>query len=330
MILIDLVYINSPGGINVSKLLLDNIIELNNQENYKLLLDRKNSIYFKNYPIVKSIISKSEFSRFFFYKRNLQSFKSILCFANVPPPLKTVVKTFIYFHNEILLNQQGLNFSRIKKLIFKIKWIYIKSINSNFTWFVQTQHMKELLNEKLNNSRSAIEIYPIFNEKKLKPLKKKPFTFIYPSSNYPHKNNFRLLNAFVEAAKKTTKEIELSITIDKLNLDVPKNLKVNFLGLIDHNELLSVLKKIEFLIFPSLRESFGLPLIEGIQANCKILCSDLNFAHGLINPSYIFNPNDEKVITDVILLALSNKKHPDSSLKIKSSIGLIFKKINNV
>lgn len=330
MILLDLVYINSPGGLTISKLLLDYIIEHKNQENYKLLLDRRNSNYFKNYPIEKSIISKSEISRFFFYNRNRQSFKSILCFANVPPPLRTGVKTFIYFHNEILLNQHGLNFSRIKKLIFKIKWIYIKYINSNFTWFVQTQHMKELLNKKLNNSKSVVEVCPIFNEKKIGSIKKKPLTFIYPSSNNPHKNNFRFLKSFVKAAKKTTKEIELFITIEKLNLDIPKNLKVNFLGLIDHNELLSNLKKVEFLIFPSLRESFGLPLIEGIQANCKILCSNLNFAHELISPSYFFNPNDEKSITDVILLALSNKNHPISSIKIKNSIGLIFNKLNNV
>ena len=330
MILIDLVYINSPGGLTISKLLLDNIIELNNQGNYKLLLDRRNSIYFKNYQIEKSIISKSEFSRFLFYKRNRQSFKSILCFSNVPPPLRTAVKTFIYFHNEILLNQQGLNFSRGKKLIFKIKWTYIKFIKSNHTWFVQTQHMKKLLNEKLNNSKSVVEVYPIFNEKKISSTNKKPLTFIYPSSNNPHKNNFRILNAFVEAARKTTKEIELFITINKLKLDVPKNLKINFLGLIDHYELLSHLRKVEFLIFPSLRESFGLPLIEGIKANCNVITSDLNYASELINPSYTFDPHDEKSISETILVALSNKNHPKSTIKIKNSIDLIFKKLDDV
>ena len=58
--------------------------------------------------------------------------------------------------------------------------------------------------------------------------------------------------------------------------------------------------------------------------------SNLNFAHELISSSYFFNPNEEKSITDVILLALSNKNHPKSSIKIKNSIGLIFNKLNNV
>ena len=134
----------------------------------------------------------------------------------------------------------------------------------------------------------------------------------------------------MEAAKETTKEIELFITINKLKLDVPKNLKINFLGLIDHNELLSQLRKVEFLIFPSLRESFGLPIIEGIKANCNVITSDLNYVNELINPSYTFDPYYEKSITETILLALTNKKHPKSSIKIKNSIDLIFNKLNNV
>lgn len=330
MILIDLVYIDSPGGITISKLLLDHIIENKNHKNYKLLLDMRNSNYFEHFPIEKFIISKSELSRYLFYKKKSQNFKSILCFANVPPPLKTRIKTFIYFHNEILLNQEGLNFSIIKKLIYKMKWIYIKFKNSNYDWFVQTNHMRNLLNKKLNKSESDIEVYPIFQENKLKKLKKKKLTFIYPSSNNPHKNNFRLLNAFVEAAKKTTKEIELFITINKLKLDVPKNLKINFLGLIDHSELLSHFRKVEFLIFPSLRESFGLPLIEGIKANCNIIAPNLNYVNELVNTSYTFDPYDEKSISETILVALSNKNHPKSTVKIKNSIDLIFKKLGDV
>ena len=73
MILIDLVYINSPGGFTISKLLLDHIID--NHKNYKLLIDTRNSISFKDYPFEKSIISKSEFSRYYFFIRNQNLFQ---------------------------------------------------------------------------------------------------------------------------------------------------------------------------------------------------------------------------------------------------------------
>lgn len=330
MILIDLVYIGSLGGITLSKTLLDYLIVYEKKENFQLLVDKKNSKYFDQYNIFKNEISKNEFSRFLFYKKNMKRFKSVLCFANVPPPLKIKSKTFIYFHNEILLDSKNLGLSVMKQLTFRLKWIYIKSRNSSYTWLVQTQHIKELLNKKLNNTENNVIMSPIFEEEKLTVTKKKPSTFIYPSSNNPHKNNFRLLNAFIKAAKETPKEIELFLTIEKVKLNVPKNLKINFLGLIDNKKLLFYMKKVEFLIFPSLKESFGLPLIEGIQANCKILCSDLNFAKELINPSYFFNPHNEKSISEAILLALSNKKHQKSSIKIKNRTDLIFNYLNNV
>ena len=90
------------------------------------------------------------------------------------------------------------------------------------------------------------------------------------------------------------------------------------------------MKNTKFLIFPSLRESFGLPLIEGIQSNCTIIASNVNFVSELIIPSYIFDPESIRNISEVISLALSNKKHTKSSIKIKNSIDLIFNKLNNV
>ena len=330
MILIDLVYIGSPGGITLSKILLDYIILNEKKENFKLLVDKKNSKYFNEYDILKKDISKNELSRFLFYKKNANSLKSILCFANVPPPLKIKSKTFIYFHNEILLNSKDLGFSIIKKLLFRLKWIYIKLRNFNYIWFVQTEHMKTLLNKKLKVNSNAILKSPIFDSQKGSAISKNKNSFIYPTSNQPHKNNERLIEAFVEAALRTEEFFTLSLTIDKIKLALPKNLKINFLGLIGQDQLSDIYDKSQFLIFPSLKESFGLPLIEGIQANCNVIASDLNYVNELVNPSYTFDPYDKKSITETILVALSNKNHPKSTVKINNSIDLIFKKLGDV
>ena len=232
MILIDFVYINSPGGLSLSKLLLDYIIERKIKSKIEVLVDKRNYKYFKNYKINLILISKSEFSRFNFYKKNKKRFESLLCFANVPPPLKIQVKTLIYFHNEILLNSNNLNFSLIKKIFFKLKWLYIKSQNSNYTWIVQTNHMKDLLGDKLKVNSNNILKYPIFKNQKIYTESKQNNTYIYPTSNEPHKNNHRVLNAFISAARKTDQKITLTLTIKKINIKLPQNLKVNFLGLI--------------------------------------------------------------------------------------------------
>ena len=327
MILIDLVYINSPGGVTLSKLLLDYIIDKVMSSNFEILVDKRNFKYFEGYKIKQNIISKTEFSRYFFYKK--RNFKSVLCFANVPPPLSIKSKTFIYFHNEILLNPKNLNFSLIKEYLFNLKWIYIKSRNDNYTWLVQTEHIKILLKEKLKVN--SILKYPIYNnQKKLFTSNKISSTFFYPTSNQPHKNNVRLINAFINASNKTNKQIILSLTIDEIKVDLPHNLKINFLGLIPLNKLIEKLEESEFMIFPSLKESFGLPLIEGVQANCKIIASNLNYVNELVKPTFTFNPYDEKSISEFILLALSSKKQPKSSIKVKNSMDLLINKLINV
>ena len=331
MILIDLVYINSPGGITLSKLLMDYIIEYNIDSKVEILLDKRNFSLFDNYDLTKIKISKNEFSRYLFYKKGIKKFKSVLCFANVPPPLSISSNTNIYFHNEILLNTKSLRYPIIKKLFFKIKWFYIKSRNFNYSWIVQTDHIKSLLSKKLRVNSESILKYPLFQNHKIENYKKIQNSFIYPTSNQPHKNNVILINAFKEAAYKTKEKIILTLTINKIEIgDIPQNLEINFIGLIDHQKLMGFLKNTKFLIFPSLRESFGLPLIEGVQFNCKIITSDLNFVNELITPSYIFNPNNEKSISEVISLALSNKIHPKSTIKVNNSIDLIFNKLNDV
>ena len=146
-ILIDLVYINSPGGITLSKLLMDYILENKIESNVELLFDKRNFDLFNNHNLTKTTILKSEIARYFFYKKNIERFKSVLCFANVPPPFNVKANTYIYFHNEILLNSKSLRFSVIKKLFFKLKWIYIKSRNFNYYWIVQTDHIKSLLSK---------------------------------------------------------------------------------------------------------------------------------------------------------------------------------------
>ena len=330
MILIDLVYLNSPVGLNLARYLLNYLLKNENPNQFLLLIDKRNSIHFNRYEIKKVTVSKNELSRFLFYKKNVRQFKSVFCFGNVPPPFKIKPKTLIYFHNEILLNSKGLGFSIIKKLLFRLKWIYIKSRNLNYIWFVQTEHMKILLKKKLKVNSNSILKSPIFNSQKGSAVSENKNSFIYPTSNHPHKNNKRLIEAFVEAASRTEEFFTLSLTIDKIKLTLPKNLKINFLGFIGQDQLSDIYNKSQFLIFPSLKESFGLPLIEGIQANCNVIASNLNYVNELVNPSYTFDPYDKKSITETILVALSNKNHPKSTIKIKNSIDLIFKKLGDV
>ena len=91
------------------------------------------------------------------------------------------------------------------------------------------------------------------------------------------------------------------------------------------------------MIFPSLEESFGLPLIEAVDMGLDVISSDLDYVYEVINPSLTFNPNDAQSIADTIQ-KFSEESHIKSEVKVKNNISelleLILKsktsKINNI
>jgi glycosyltransferase involved in cell wall biosynthesis len=74
------------------------------------------------------------------------------------------------------------------------------------------------------------------------------------------------------------------------------------------------------LIYPSIIESFGLPLIESIEFNCKIIASDLDYVKEIVNPSIIFNPFSVLSISNSIDFALENNDIKESEIIINNKI----------
>ena len=89
-----------------------------------------------------------------------------------------------------------------------------------------------------------------------------------------------LFLAFIYASRKLSDKITLKLTIEepkKNDYVLLKKSKIKYLGQLKHEKLINHYAESKYLIFPSLKESFGLPLVEGIQSGCIILSSDLNF-----------------------------------------------------
>lgn len=332
MILIDLVYINSNGGVVLAKELINYIIKSKSENKYLILCDNRNVGKFDFLEINFESIKKSEISRLLFYNKNYKRFNKILCFGNVPPPTKISQNVFIYFHNELILDNSNSNFNFFERLKFNIKRLYIKNLNKNYHWFVQSKHMKESLNKFLGvNNKNIIEA-PIYNESLYSSESIKDDTcFIYPCNNQKHKNIERLLIALSRASEEINKRIKLIISInenDVKNIKYLKNnnLDIEFLGSLDYENLIDHYKKSNFLIFPSLKESFGLPLIEAVQMGCKVIAADLPYSKSVVNASIYFNPFSIDEIKNAIIKSINEKNLKNSEIKIKNSIEIIFNK----
>lgn len=326
MILIDFTYINSHGGLNIAQYVLEYISQKKSFDNYLILFDKRNFLKLKTYDLKHIVINNNEISRYIFYLKNNFSFNSIICFANVPPPIKQTKKVKVFFHNELLLNTKGTELPFLRKIIFYIKRTYIGRLNYGYNWHVQTSYLKKLLSETFNIKNEEIIISPIFKEIISNKKTKIPNSFLYPTSNYKHKNNRRLISAFIDASKRINHDITLKLTLEqpKFNkLKLPENLKVEYLGQLKNEELIKHYAVSKYLIFPSLKESFGLPLVEGFQSGCIILASDLRFVHEVLETKNTFNPYKIKDIAEKIILVLT-RKTSNQVLKVNNLIHKIF------
>ena len=61
-------------------------------------------------------------------------------------------------------------------------------------------------------------------------------------------------------------------------------------GFIRRDKLSAIYQSAEYMIYPSLAESFGLGLIEAMESGCRIIGADLAYTYAVCRPSLVFNP----------------------------------------
>lgn len=325
MTLIDAVYINSFGGKTILELILGKLI--NSGTPYHVIFDSRleskylNILNNKDYTIIFS----NHKNRKNFYLKNINRFSSILCLSNIPPPIHTLVKTSVFFHNSLLLNPINHQISLKNRLVNLLKFSYLKYYNQNdYNWLVQTRYIDKLLQTHLKINPKNIFVYPIFKEESESfNSKKSSNNFVYVSSGVSHKNHERLIEAFIGAANKTDKEIKLHLTLGKAELSkglYPNNLKIQFHGTLSTDKVNELYNFCEFAIYPSLVESFGLPLIEAANYGCKVIASDLPYVHEIIGPSLTFDPYSIESISNAILNAIDTDDLKGTKVLVKNKL----------
>ena len=335
-ILIDSVYINSGGGKEILNHIIKYILDRHDINKYFFLLDER--LELKNKQIDFLQIHANEKNRKNFYLSNKNNFNSIVCMSNVPPPINIEnAPVSVYFHNDLLLNPIKSNVGVLTILKNLLKKQYIKSKNKKkYSWIVQTKLMKTKLEKFLNIKNEKIKILPIIEFQDYKTPIKKKNKFVFVSNFSNHKNHFKLFQAFKDACKEKSYDIELNLTIDK-NIYIksfyytgkkPKNLKIINHGIISTSQVREIYNSSEFLIFPSLNESLGMPLIEAIFNGCKVLAPNLNYVGQVIIPSLTFDPYSVSSISESIQYAVENNIK-NSEIIIENKIDTFVKHINN-
>ena len=160
--------------------------------------------------------------------------------------------------------------------------------------------------------RKPAELKPVIDKYRL------PSRFIlYPAASLPHKNHERLLEAF-KTVKKEEKTLKLLLTgaRDYGHENIERKIKeldlkddVIFLGWLPHEDMPAIYCASTLLIFPSLHEGFGMPVIEAFASGVPVVCSDIEPLKEIAEGAALFiDPYNPESIAEGILKVLNDGK----------------------
>ena len=86
---------------------------------------------------------------------------------------------------------------------------------------------------------------------------------------------------------------------------------------------MNIYKKIEYLIYPSYFEAYGLPLIEAKNYGLKLLTADIDYCWDIVNPDDFFNPYDVSSIERCVKRAINVNENRTEILKPNEFINKI-------
>jgi len=327
-------FVNTGGG---KTLLFQLLNEIQDYGNSLVVIDKRINFNFKKNKkcdilFVKNTLFNYLKAEFFLYNKSSKKSK-ILCLHGAPPLIKNLGYVIVFFHNRLHLIKKISFFS----ILDKVKnYFFIKSFYFCDEVIVQTDSMiylfHEVLKKEIMNFKLTKKPFLNFKMRKISTYEKE-FDFVYVADASPHKNQMRLVEAWILLSAENIKP-SLALTIpssqqkeiDVINKLIKKySLNIyNFsdLNLIQINNLYAKSKR---LVYPSLSESFGLPLLEASEHNLCIVASELDYVRDICVPNYTFNPSSPLSISRAIkrsLGILSKIKKPSSA---KSFLGAIFK-----
>jgi len=146
---------------------------------------------------------------------------------------------------------------------------------------------------------------------------RKPFLY-YPAATWPHKNHIMLLAALKMLKDKYAFEGQLVLSgmTRKTNSELKKKIdqlgvvdSVKILGYLPYEDLPYLYNLARMLVFPSLFEGFGLPLVEAMACGCPIACSNTTSIPEVIDDAGVFfDPTSAEDIAEKVSMLWNSEE----------------------
>lgn len=304
MLLIDALYINYGGALSLLRYLVDKLNEGNKE--FFLLADERCQGKFDT-------LSKIEYRRASlaerrsFYQEHRDVYTSVFCFGNVPPPFRLKVPVYTYFHNINMLTLSDCRDIK-QKLMFRIKREYVR-INKKQTdeWFVQTSNTANELITHLGVPTDKVKLFPFYKLPQFPNSKASRTDYIFVGEYSGSKGHKEILEAWKLLHQKgIDKTLHLTVSLgdeflNDLQQAIDEGVNIINHGYIPVEQLSQLYMKSKATIYPSYNESFGLGLVEAMEAGCDVIGADLPYTHAICKPSEVFNPSKIETIVDAVI-----------------------------
>jgi len=169
--------------------------------------------------------------------------------------------------------------------------------------FVIVQSPSMAREAALHVSNGCIKVMPFVPEMLQKGLRVDApickYDFVYVASGEPHKNHKRLIEAWeILGAEGVFPSLALTVDEDqhgklaehiRLKSDAA-GLRISNIGVIPRHQMPLLYAESSALIYPSLFESYGLPLIEASQAGLPLVAAESDYVRDVCAPAVTFDP----------------------------------------
>ena len=292
------------GPLSVYKDLLDALIENDYHNKYHIIAFVHKTELFKEYKEKielielprsrKSYLFRLYYEYVYFYRFSKKHKIDVWFSVHDMTPNVKAKKRYVYCHNPSPFLKRTKNIWKLSKTNYLMsifyKYFYKINIKKNTAVIVQQDWLRKEFKkmfgiENIIVARPNVEVNVLENTAEcIHDGNKKVFIF----SAYPRPfKNFEVICKACRALKEYNDKFEVWLTIDgsenayssmlRKEFEDVKNIK--WLGLVSRDEMMKKYAESDYLIFPSVLETWGLPITEYEAFKKPMIVADLPYAH---------------------------------------------------
>lgn len=233
----------------------------------------------------------------------------LICFGNLPPLFRSSARVFVYLQNRYLTSSRplaGLPWSA--RLRIRIERFWLCHRLHNATLLVQTETMLQEVRENFGCEANVVPFLP----REVQPSSGQLpvlYDYLYVASGEPHKNHRRLLQAWILLANRgfrpslcltldTQRDAALCAWVERLVCQYGLRVANNP---VPPSQISGLYAQCGALIYPSLFESFGLPLLEARRAGMSIVAAERDYVRDVVTPVVSFDPESALSIARAVM-----------------------------